>query len=91
MSIEVSKIGAVPYRPAAQNEPQLPAEPQPVRVEPVSSSATAAQVQAEIKPPVDQDRVAEIRAALGEGRYPLIPTQIADAMIAARFMFIAPE
>ncbi|MEL7446515.1 MAG: flagellar biosynthesis anti-sigma factor FlgM [Pseudomonadota bacterium] len=35
-------------------------------------------------PPVDTERVAEIRAALREGSYPLVPTKIADAMIAAR-------
>lgn len=33
--------------------------------------------------PVDADRVAEIRRAIEEGRYPVIPTRIADAMIAA--------
>ena len=34
-------------------------------------------------PPVDADRVAAIRAALADGSYPLVPTRIADAMIAA--------
>lgn len=33
--------------------------------------------------PVDHDRVAEIRKALADDRYPLIPTEIADAIIAA--------
>ena len=33
--------------------------------------------------PVDADRVAEIRKAVEQGRYPVIPTRIADAMIAA--------
>ena len=33
--------------------------------------------------PVDADRVAEIRKALEEDRYPVIPMRIADAMIAA--------
>lgn len=32
---------------------------------------------------VDHDRVAEIRKALADDRYPLIPTEIADAIIAA--------
>lgn len=32
---------------------------------------------------VDHDRVAEIRMALANDRYPLIPTEIADAIIAA--------
>ncbi len=33
--------------------------------------------------PVDSERVAEIRKALESGTYPLVPTKIADAMIAA--------
>ncbi len=33
--------------------------------------------------PVDHDRVAEIRKAIETNSYPLIPTEIADAMIAA--------
>jgi negative regulator of flagellin synthesis FlgM len=38
------------------------------------------------QPPVDSERVAEIRAALQDGSYPIVPTEIADAMIAARYM-----
>ncbi|MEC7889420.1 MAG: flagellar biosynthesis anti-sigma factor FlgM [Pseudomonadota bacterium] len=33
--------------------------------------------------PIDSDRVSEIRKALETGTYPLIPTKIADAIIAA--------
>jgi negative regulator of flagellin synthesis FlgM len=33
--------------------------------------------------PVDAERVAEIRRAIEQGRYPVIPMRIADAMIAA--------
>ena len=36
------------------------------------------------EPPVSSERVAEIRAALRDGSYPLVPAKIADAMIAAR-------
>ena len=38
-------------------------------------------------PPVDTNRVQEIRAALREGTYPLVPTKIADAVIAAQFSY----
>ncbi|MEC8772914.1 MAG: flagellar biosynthesis anti-sigma factor FlgM [Pseudomonadota bacterium] len=34
--------------------------------------------------PVDHERVAEIHKALEDGTYPLIPTEIADAIIASR-------
>jgi negative regulator of flagellin synthesis FlgM len=33
--------------------------------------------------PVDAERVAEIRQAIEDDRYPVIPTRIADAMISA--------
>ena len=36
--------------------------------------------------PVEQDRVAQIRDALKDGSYPIIPAQISDAIIAARLM-----
>ena len=48
----------------------------------VELSAPVRQPQA----PVDSDRVAEIRAALRDGNYPIVPAEIADAMIAARHM-----
>ena len=34
-------------------------------------------------PPVDVERVAQIRRAVETGRYPLMPAHVADAMIAA--------
>lgn len=38
------------------------------------------------QPPVDTERVAQIRDALKDGSYPILPVKIADAMIAARMM-----
>lgn len=38
------------------------------------------------QPPVDNSRVEEIRNALRDGSYPIVPAQIADALIAARLM-----
>lgn len=52
----------------------------PNRAEGVVTSRGAS----ESPPLVDSDRVAEIRRALAEDRYPIIPAQIADAMIAAK-------
>lgn len=37
--------------------------------------------------PVNTDRVAQIRDALKDGSYPLIPAEIADAIIAAQISF----
>jgi negative regulator of flagellin synthesis FlgM len=36
------------------------------------------------KPPVDTDRVAQIRKAVQDGRFPLIPSTIADRLIALK-------
>jgi len=38
------------------------------------------------QPPVDSERVIAIRKAIENGSYPVIPTRIADAMIAAGIM-----
>ncbi len=35
-------------------------------------------------PPVDTDRVAEIKQAIKDGRYPIMPARIADSLIAVR-------
>lgn len=42
-------------------------------------------------PPVDAERVAKIRAALRDGSYPLVPTKIADALIAAQIGIAEPQ
>lgn len=36
--------------------------------------------------PVDSERVAMIRRAIEDGHYPVVPTRIADAMIAASYL-----
>ena len=43
------------------------------------------------EPPVDHDRVDRIRQALAEGSYPLVPAEIADAMIAAKLTLRKPS
>lgn len=53
--------------------------------------ATDPQMKAGLAAPIDTDRVSEIEKAVAEGRYPIIPTKIADAMIAAGFLLRTPE
>lgn len=79
MPIEIGPIAPVramrasPYPATPGREPA--AEPESaVRIEAAALAAA---------PPVDADRVAQVRAALAEGSYPLLPARIADAMIAA--------
>lgn len=38
----------------------------------------------ELAPAFDAERVAEVRKAIEDDRYPLVPAKIADAMIAAK-------
>ncbi len=52
----------------------------------VSTSAASAG-----SPPVDLDRVAAIRKAIQNGSYPLVPTKIGDAMIAAGMILRIPK
>lgn len=53
-------------------------------------NSTPAIVQSEVldagEVPVDAERVAAIRKAVEEGTYPVLPTRIADAMIAAGYL-----
>lgn len=55
------------------------------------SSTALARPTAGAGAPVDVDRVTEIRKAVEDGSYPLVPTRIADAMIAAGFLLRAPK
>jgi len=41
--------------------------------------------------PIDNDRVAQIRKAIEDGSYPLIPTEIADGIIASGLFQIVGE
>lgn len=55
----------------------------------ISLEVTAASAAA--TPPVDAERVAQIRKALTDGSYPLLPAKIADAMIAAQVSPSIPD
>lgn len=39
-------------------------------------------------PPVDLERVAQIKRALQEGRFPIVPAEIADRLIAASMIWV---
>ena len=70
-------VGAINNRLARETREQTPskaaAPDAPVAVSPVSAG----------QPPVDVERVAQIRKAVEEGTYPIVPARVADAMIAA--------
>lgn len=97
-SIELSKLQAVsPARPVSDTDRTAAqatsgARDASGRTGSTGDAGISIEVAAPVdnaQPPVDNDRVAEIRQALRDGSYPLVPTQIADAMIAARHSFEA--
>jgi len=51
-----------------------------------ATSGLTKHASAGVAAPVDRERVAEIRKAVEQGRYPLVPARIADAMIAAGYL-----
>ena len=84
-----SPVGAVRNNAPAQSTPVASTSA------PAASSASAEAAVASVqtsqaldpgKPPVDESRVSVIRNAIQRGTYPLLPTKVADAMIAAGLM-----
>lgn len=81
-------IDLPPIRPTGPVEPR---QNQPVVVRPqvaaqAEPAAPAVEVDAALtgsQPPVDTGRITEIRKAIDEGRYPVIPMRVADALIAS--------
>lgn len=81
-------VGAVRAEPAVVPAATTPAASPPPAAQ-AAAAATAVQTSQALdagKPPVDDNRVAQIKDAIQKGTYPLIPTKVADAMIAAGLM-----
>ncbi len=94
-SFELSKLQGISAPRALSESDRMQTDARPGRAD--SNMATGADrpgVALEIgatfdaaSAPVNQDRVQQIRKALQDGTYPLHPTRIADAIIAARVSF----
>ncbi|GAM03385.1 flagellar biosynthesis anti-sigma factor FlgM [Novosphingobium sp. MBES04] len=93
-------IGSIPSRPARPSggeELAAVASSAPASARPEANPAPslpAVETSAALDPgaaPVDTDRVSQIRKAVEAGTYPLVPAQIADAMIAAGVMLRTPK
>lgn len=91
-SVELSKLqGIGPARALSEND-RAPLAARPASAPAAAKPGLAIEITSAgevdlASPPVDPDRVEKIRNALREGTYPLLPTQIADAMIAAQVSF----
>nr|WP_209023421.1 flagellar biosynthesis anti-sigma factor FlgM [Sphingomonas jejuensis] len=44
-----------------------------------------------VKPPVDHERVQQIKRAIAEGRFPIVPARIADRLIAAQMEWVRSD
>jgi negative regulator of flagellin synthesis FlgM len=89
-------IDLPPLRPTGPVEPRSP-RPATDRAQtlvkaelaiPAKAEAVAPTVEVDAtltaaSPPVDYDRISEIRKAIEQGRYPVIPMRVADALIAS--------
>ncbi len=72
-------VGAIDSRLARETRGTQTGQPRAAAPEaPIASTHVFAG-----EPPVDTDRVAEIRKAVENGTYPIMPARVADAMIAA--------
>jgi negative regulator of flagellin synthesis FlgM len=80
-AVATSERAQIETRAAAPRSSAAPAPGVSVEIGDAASAASA---------PVDAERVREIRAALKDGSYPLVPTKIVDAMIAAQVSFALP-
>jgi negative regulator of flagellin synthesis FlgM len=77
----VSKLGLAPVAPTPPvARASDVATPQTTQAASSSMVATARELAA--KPPVDADRVAKIKQAIEDGKFPLVPSTIADRLIA---------
>ena len=98
-SVELSKLSAVSAARAvtandrAQIEARAPVKPgsAPAPSPGISLEVSGAASAEAARPPVDAERVSQIKAALRDGSYPLVPTKIVDAMIAAQVSLSLPE
>ncbi|MCK0129448.1 flagellar biosynthesis anti-sigma factor FlgM [Erythrobacter sp. F6033] len=90
-SIELSKLQGVSAPRSVSGSDRAQIEARSPQSRPSAPVGAESGVKLEVgsaveagKPPINSERVAEIRSALEQGSYPLVPTEIADAMIAAR-------
>lgn len=87
MTIEFNAIGKVGGIPVGSRKPvgdaprssatTVAAEPSLVRMDALDAMRV---------PPIDHERVAEVRSAIARGDYPIRPAKVSDALIAASLL-----
>lgn len=75
--------------------PTRPIQPATTPVRDASSAdvATAGTLSARLaaKPPVDADRIAQIKKAVANGTFPILPATIADRLLAVRYEWMSDD
>jgi negative regulator of flagellin synthesis FlgM len=72
---------ATPVASAAAPTPSPTPSPAPA---PIASQAAGVARQLSSSPPVDMERVAAIKRAIADGSFPILPSTIADRLLALR-------
>jgi negative regulator of flagellin synthesis FlgM len=95
----IALTGTTPQRQVAP----VAATPVTVKVAPVApetqpqqqaaQTTAAGQLAADLsaKPPVDTDRIAQIKKAIQDGTFPILPATIADRMLALRYDWMSDD
>ena len=90
------KTGAVSSRTASVTDTVAATAP----VQRVEGNETARVAESEVRaaardmaaaPPVDRERVQQIKRAIQQGRFPIVPARIADRLIAAQLDWATPK
>lgn len=84
----VSRVAPPTAATPAVSVIQTPAQPR-VTADVATLSGVAAELAS--KPPVDTDRVREIKHAIANGTFPILPATIADRLLALRYDWMSNE
>ena len=82
-----SDLRVVPVAPVVAAPKAAPTATPEVQVSPTAQLAG----QLATRPPVDTDRVARIKQAIADGTFPILPTTIADQLLALRYDWMSDE
>ena len=89
-AVQVTTVGSGSKATHAEATTETPKAPAPAAAAAAPQVETSDAVKAGAAP-VDQERVQTIRHAIETGTYPVLPTKIADAMIAAGMLLRSPK
>ena len=82
-----SDLRVAPVTPVAAAPKVAPVAAPEVQVSPTAQLSG----QLAARPPVDTDRVARIKQAIADGTFPILPTTIADQLLALRYDWMSDE